>query len=312
MIYCPLIGHNTQHNHEGKMKIIVCVKQIRYTYARTGKNPDTKYINPEDSIFRINPYDEAAIELALCLKEMVGNTEISLVTLGNMISEAELRRCLATGPDHLYQVAINGHNDPDTLCQLYPGDKADLISKVAKSLGADLILCGKESMDRANGQVGALVAQQLDLPFVSAITDLSFDPGRHMVKVKRSAGRGVREVIECVLPAVFSVDLSAELRLPTVEARKKADTYEILIPDISEEIIHAKITCKRIFQPRPRPRIIPVPDSSHDAYYRVLQLLSGSDVEKKGKMLTGSTESQVDGIINFLKENEFIEWEEHI
>ncbi|MCA1795223.1 MAG: hypothetical protein LC660_15380 [Desulfobacteraceae bacterium] len=55
------------------MNIIVCVKQICYTYARTGKNPDTKYINPEDSIFRINPYDEAATELALRVKETAGN-----------------------------------------------------------------------------------------------------------------------------------------------------------------------------------------------------------------------------------------------
>ncbi|MFK5954591.1 MAG: hypothetical protein QM498_16170 [Desulfobacterium sp.] len=289
------------------MKIIVCVKQIKYTYTRTGQDLDTKYINPEDSIFRINLYDEAAIELALRLKDMDSNTEITLLTLGDMIAEVELRRCLATGPDHLYQAVFYGHKDSDPLSQPDPRVKADLISKVAKSLGADLILCGKESMDRANGQVGALVAQQLDLPFVSAITDFSFEQGRRVFNVQRSAGRGVREVIECALPAVFSVDLSAELRLPTVEARKKADAYEIRVPDVGEEAIPAKINCKKIFQPRPRPRIIPVPDSSLDAYDRVLQLLSGSNVEKKGEMLTGSTESQVRGIINFLKENEFIE-----
>ena len=294
------------------MKIIVCAKQIRYTYARTGINPDTKYINPEDSIFRVNPSDEAATELALRLKEIVGNTEISLLTLGEMISEVQLRRCLATGPDHLYRVNFNGDKTSDPLCQPDPWVKADLIAQVAKSLDADLILCGKESLDRASGQVGALVAQQLNLPFVSAITDLSFDKESSLFKVRRSAGRGVREIIECALPAVFSVDLGAELRLPTIEARKLADAYEIRTPNIGKETIEAKMTCKDIFQPRPRPRLIPPPDSTLNAFDRVLQLLAGSRVEKKGEMLTGSTESQVEGIINFLKENEFIESEKAI
>ncbi len=297
------------------MKIIVCAKQISYTYTRTGNDPDTKYVNPEDSIFRVNPYDEAATEIALRLKDIVGNTEINLLTLGDMISEDQLRRCLATGPDHLYQIDFNGHKDPDPFSQPDPWVKADLISQAAKSLNADLILCGKESMDRASGQVGALVAQQLNLPFVSAIIDLSFDKESNMVKVQRSAGKGVREFIECALPAVFSVDLGAELRLPTIEKRKQADAYDIRspdIPDISAKTIAPKIICQDIFQPIPRPRIIQTPDSALNSYDRVLQLLAGSTVEKKGEILTGSTESQVEGIINFLKENKFIESQKNI
>ncbi len=294
------------------MKIIVCVKQICHTYTRTGKSPDTKYINPEDSIFRVNPYDEAATEIALRLGEAVGNTEISLLTLGNLVSEDQLRRCLATGPDHLYRIDFNEHKDPDPFSQPDPWVKADLISRAAKSLNADLILCGKESLDRASGQVGALVAQQLNLPFVSAITDLCFDKKNSMARVQRSAGRGAREIIECALPAVFSVDLGAELRLPTIEARKLADAYDIRTPDISKETIPAKIICQDILQPSPRPRIIPAPDSTLNSFDRVLQLLAGSSVEKKGELLTGSAESQVDGIINYLKENEFIESEKEI
>lgn len=294
------------------MNIIVCAKQICYTYARTGKNPDTKYINPEDSIFRVNPYDESATEIALRLKDIVGNTQINLLTLGDMISESQLRRCLATGPDHLYQVNFNGHRDPDPFSQPDPWVKADLISQAANSLNADLILCGKESLDRASGQVGALVAQQLNLPFVSAIIDLSFDKKKNRVKVQRSAGKGVREFIECALPAVFSVDLGAELRLPTIGNRKKADAYDILTPDMSSETLAGKIICQDIFQPRPRPRIIKTPDSTLNSYDRVLQLLAGSTVEKKGEILTGSAESQVEGIINYLKENKFIESEKTI
>ncbi len=85
------------------MRIIVCTKQIRHTYARTGKAPDKNYINPEDSIYRVNPYDEAAIELALRLKDAIGQGEVVLLTIGPMITETEMRRCLAAGADHLFQ-----------------------------------------------------------------------------------------------------------------------------------------------------------------------------------------------------------------
>jgi electron transfer flavoprotein beta subunit len=288
------------------MRIVVCVKQIQHIYTRTGKNPDENYIAPEDAIYRINPYDEVALELAFGLRDTAGKGEICLLILGPLIAESELRRCLATGADHLYQVEFKGRNHVPPLSQPDPWIKADLIARVVKTLDADLVLCGKESLDRANGQVGALVAQHLNRPFVSAITDLSLDPGSGKVLVQRSAGRGVRETIESPLPAVFSVDRCKDLRLPTVAARKQADAYEIRRPDIGEQVVSAKMICNDIFQPRPRTKTIPPPDSKLNAFDRVLQLLSGSKVEKKGMMLTGGTESQVQGIIDFLTEIELL------
>lgn len=288
------------------MRIVVCLKQIQHIYTRTGKNPDENYIAPEDAIYRINPCDEAALELAFGVRDTAGKGEICLLTLGHLIAEAELRRCLATGADQLYQVEFQGRNHVPPLSQPDPWVKADLIARVVKALDADLVLCGKESLDRANGQVGALVAQHLSRPFVSAITDLSLDPENGKIRVQRSAGRGVRETIESPLPAVFSVDMCKELRLPTVAARKQADAYEIRRPDIGEENVTAKMICKNIFQPRPRTKIIPPPDSSLNAFDRVLQLLSGSKVEKKGTMLTGDTKSQVQGLMDFLKEIEVL------
>ena len=53
------------------MKIIVCAKQIRHTYARTGISPESHFICPEDGVYRVNPHDEAALELALRLKDAV-------------------------------------------------------------------------------------------------------------------------------------------------------------------------------------------------------------------------------------------------
>ncbi len=292
------------------MKIIVCTKQIRHTYTRTGKNPEKNYINPEDSICRINPYDEAALELALRLKDALGEGEIILLTIGPMIAEAELRRCLAAGADLLYQIETSqGETPEEPLNQPDLWVKSDMLSRAAKELEGDIILCGKESSDRGNGQVGALLAHHLSLPFVSAISHLAFNAKNGKVQVQRSAGRGVRETVECILPAVFSADTGTDLRLPLVENKKRAGEYNIRRLNYDQNIPAPKIVTSHTYSPRPRPKIVPPPDSSLNAYKRVLQLLAGSTMEKKGEILTGSPESQVQGIISFLKKYSFLESE---
>ena len=291
------------------MNIIVFAKQIRHTYARTGDSPESHFINPEDGVYRVNPHDEAALELALRLKDKDNRIHIKLVTMGPMIAAEEIKRCLATGADDLYQIQFHSQSssDNDPLDQPDPWVKSDLMAQAVKELRGDLVLCGKESLDRASGQVGALLAQRLSLPFVSAITDLSLNDTADAIQVQRSAGRGVREVIACQRPAVFSVDLGPELRLPEFPQRQRAEAYTIQNLDYGADVDGPRIVCNRRFQPRPRPKMIPAPDSRQHAYYRIMQLLTGSTVEKKGEILTGSPEAQVDGIIAFLETNGFIE-----
>jgi electron transfer flavoprotein beta subunit len=291
------------------MNIIVFAKQIRHTYARTGDSPESHFICPEDGVYRVNPHDEAALELALRLKDDYDNISVTLVTLGAMIAEQEIQRCLASGADHLYQINVSGPitSDSDPLDQPDPWVKSDLMARAVKELRGDMVLCGKMSLDKGSGQVGGLLAQRLDLPFVSAITDLSLDKENGTLQVQRSAGRGVREIIECRLPAVFSVDLGPELRLPEFAGRQRAQTYVRRQLTYGSEVDAPKIVCTRRFQPRPRPKMVAAPDSREHAYERIMQLLAGSTVEKKGEILTGSTDSQVEGIIDFLKVHGFIE-----
>ena len=46
------------------------------------------------------------------------------------------------------------------------------------------------------------------------------------------------------------------------------------------------------------------------AFDRINQLLAGGNIEKKGTMLTGDPESQVEGIISYLIENGFLKIED--
>ncbi len=290
------------------MNIIVCVKQVQHTYARTGNAPEDAYIAAEDRICRINPHDESALELALRLKDRHEGVTVTLLTLGPIIAPGELARCSAAGADECCQIAAGGGPDgAGPLDQPDPWVKSRLLARAAEELKADLVLCGKESIDKAHGQVGAWIAHRLDRPFVSAITDLSLDEAAGLLRVQRSAGRGVREIIECRRPAVFSVDTGADLRMPTFADRKRAEATPPRRLDYGGEEGAPKLVCTHRFQPRPRPKLVPAPDSRWHAYERIMHLLTGSRVEKTGEMLTGDPAAQVEGIVAFLKAHGFLE-----
>jgi electron transfer flavoprotein beta subunit len=290
---------NNKNRPSGEyMRIIVCIKQIRHTYTRTGMDPVQHFLTPDDSIFRVNPYDEAALELALRVKARQGNVEVILLTLGPVIAEAELRRCLALGADDLYRIVTE--REPG------PWDKSRILARAVKDVGADLILCGKQSLDRQNGQVAAFMAHHLGLPFVSAIVDLAIEDKKRTT-VRRTADRGVREVIECSLPAVLSVEMGFhEPSLPTYNALKSTRSVEIKTLSYMDEIFTNKTMTARIFSPRPRPKKTPAPDSEAEAFNRIDQLLMDSRIEKKGAILEDDPESQVNGILSFLEAHGFI------
>lgn len=281
------------------MNIIVCAKQICMTYARTGLDPDRHYLAPEDQIYRVNPYDEWALETALRIKDQRDPVGITILTLGPLIAEEELRRCLAVGADDLCHLDME--NEPD------PWTRSVLLARSIKELKADLVLCGKESLDKQDGQVPAFIAHHLDMPFVSAIMDLTLEEGDRAI-ARRSAGRGVRERIECPLPAVFSVDMGFhEPRLPAYEDRLEALSRPIQKRTVPREEIAGKTRPAGTYPPRPRPKPLPAPDSGLEAFDRIDQLLAGSRVEKKGTVLRGDPETQVRGILEFLEKQGFIE-----
>ncbi len=283
------------------MRIVVCLKQIAHTYARSGRDPDSNYLEPEDKVLRINPCDEFALALALEAKEYLpGGAEVSLLTLGPILAQIELVRCLALGADWLFQVDAQGYLDP--------WQKSSLLARSVQKIEADLVLCGRESLDSANGQTGALLAHHLNMPFVSGVRKIDFGTEGPFAVVRRAAGRGTRQVLRCPLPAVFSVEAGNTIPAPPSYDQKR----NLGSPPIQKLVLDAAGVAPRYVQeaqypPRPRVKPLTPPDNCLDSYGRVSELLSGSSMEKKGRMLTGDPETQVEGIITFLQESGVLE-----
>lgn len=281
------------------MKILVCIKQIACVYAQTGLDPDQQFLSQEDRVYRVNPCDEVATEMAIRLKEANEGVDVSLLTLGPLIAEDELRRCMAFGADHLYQ--IMAHDDGD------PGIKSRLLAAAVRLLGIDLVLCGRESYDRRSGQVPAYTAHELEWPFVSAVTELDMATLKGRGSAWRNCGRGTWERVSFPLPALLSVEAGkTEPRIPIYAKRLAAGSAEILKLNFEKVPREALVRKGRTFPPRPRAGKLYPPDSRSDAYRRIEELLKGSSMEKKGQILADSPESQLTGMIAFLKERGFL------
>ncbi len=281
------------------MRIIVCIKQIHQVFGKTGRDESTHFVTENDEIRCINPFDIAALELALEIKDAGEGVEVFLLCLGPVIAETDLRRCLAMGADEIYQI--------DTDTELDGWSKALLLADGAAELKADLVLCGEKSMDSGSGQTGPFMAGHLGLPFVSRVIDITAAGKTLPVRAERNYGKGQREVVECTLPAVFSAALGPKVpRYPSLENKRRISQQRILKLSTGRKMPAGRVTSTRVFSARPRPKHVDAPDSSLPAGQRIEQLLQGSNVQKQGEMVKGSPELQVEKILSLLQEKDFL------
>lgn len=197
------------------MKIAVCIKRVPDTTAKITLAAGGQAIDESGLKFVTNPYDEFALEAALALKEQAGAGETVAIALGADAVQETLRSALAMGIDRA--VHLQGTPGSDGLAT------ATVIANALRDGGYDLILFGKVAVDDYNHQVGAMVAELLGRPCVTAVVKL--DIAGTSVTAEREIEGGV-ETSTCALPAVITCDKGLNTpRLPSLKgimaAKKK-------------------------------------------------------------------------------------------
>lgn len=228
------------------MKILVLIAQVPDTTSRIAFKDNNTAFDGNGVTWIVNPYDEwYALVRALELKEAKGSGSVTTITVGGADTEATIRKALAIGADDA--VRVDAH----------PADAYQVAAEVAafaKDKGFDLVLAGKETIDFNGGQVGAMVAELLDLPYVPLASKL--DVNGTTATVERDVAGGV-EVLELQLPAVIGAAKGmAEQRIPNMRgimaARTKplqvvpATNPGVLAPTASFELPPAKGAVKMI------------------------------------------------------------------
>jgi electron transfer flavoprotein beta subunit len=198
------------------VKIAVCIKRVPDMDVKFKIAPSGTSVDEAGLKFDMSDFDGYAAEAAIQIKEKLGAGEVTVIALGPDSVQETLRKALSMGADKAVQLKA------DTV----PADPwaiAEALAAELKAGGYDLILFGRMSLDAANQSVAPMVAALLDLPCVTAVSQLDTTGGA--IKARRELEGGA-ELVEASLPAVVSIDEGvARPRYPSLKgimaAKKK-------------------------------------------------------------------------------------------
>jgi len=204
------------------VNILVFIKQVADTEARIIIKGDQKSLEIENK-YNINFFDEVAIEEAIRIKERIKDSQVTICTYGTKKAVEALRTAIAMGADRAFLLDNTNLENHDPLII------AKILSSFAKTEGFDLILCGRQAIDDENANIGAITAEFLGIPHVSAILKLEIMDEKK-VRVE-SELEGGREVVEVQLPALLTTQKGLnEPRVPLITGVMKA--MKAAIPSI--------------------------------------------------------------------------------
>jgi len=201
------------------MKILVCISKTPDTTAKIAfTNNNTKFA--ADGVqWIINPYDEwYALVRAIELKEKDGSAVIHLITVGAADCDPIIRKALALGGDEAFRVNVDSHDSFYIASQ---------IAEFAKQGAYDLVFTGKETIDYNGSSIGGMVAELLDMPYISLAT--KFDLNGTTATINREI-EGGEETAEVGLPVVVSCQKGvAEQRIPNMKGIMGARTKPLKV-----------------------------------------------------------------------------------
>lgn len=205
-----------------KLRIILCLKQIK-TSPRIRADG-----SQASAAFTFNPDDETALEAAFTLRDQHA-VHITALTMGPPSAETVLREALARGCDDAVLITSSVLAGSDTLAT------ARTLADAVRTLSPDLIICGRRASDGDTGQVPAMLAGILGVPFIPDL--LKFD-------------------LSDSTPAVVTFARAEPLRRPSIMGlrRARSTAVRIIAPDTGypspTRVVRSTVLAREVRRPR--------------------------------------------------------------
>jgi electron transfer flavoprotein beta subunit len=243
------------------LKIAVCIKRVPDMEMRFSIAADGHSIDPAGLKYEMGDFDGYALEVGLQLAEKNPPGEVVVISLGPDGVQEILRKGLAMGATRAIQLKVDE----------VPFDGLAIAHALAEELRAgsyDLVLFGRMATDTANGTVGPMTAELLELPCVTGISQLEIADRRGTA---RRDLEGASETVAFPLPAVLTIDEGiARPRLASLKGIMAAKKKPLEIRPA--QLGKISLTVERMELPAERPvgRII---GEGADAVPELLRLL---------------------------------------
>ncbi len=177
------------------MKVLVAVKAVPLLDGMRFQSGINRVVREEEAMI-VNPPDEHAVVVAVGLRAGEDD-EVVAVTMGPPEIDPVVQGLLDHGVDRLIHLCDPMFAGADTLAT------ARALAAVFRREQADLLVCGRGTIDGGTAQTPAQVAELLGVPYASGVVDVDLSPDAAWVvrEVERAS-----EERRLQLPAVVSVE----------------------------------------------------------------------------------------------------------
>lgn len=157
---------------------------------------------------KMSNFDAIGVEEAVKQKEKNGGT-VTVLSLGGAEATKAIREALAMGGTKAVHVLVEPAEAPDSVATAY------CLAEAIRRVGSvDLVVCSEGASDTYQGEVGAMVAEFLDLPFMGYARKVETGDGK--VRCEQLL-KGSVSVLQADLPAVVSMVSGGNVpRYPTL------------------------------------------------------------------------------------------------
>ena len=235
------------------MKILVTVKRVTDPDVKIKVKPDGSGVVTEGIDFKVNPFDEIAVEEALRIKEKLDG-EVVVASIGPQDATKEIRSALAMGAERGILVKTDQAIDPYVAAQV--------LVKLVEEEKPDVILMGKQAVDGDNNQTGQMLAEMLGVGQACFASKVEISDDGKKATVTREVDGGF-DVVELDLPAVITADLRLNepryASLPGIMKKKKKPIKEIDLGELGVDVT-PRVVWHKFSEPPARKAGIKVPD----------------------------------------------------
>lgn len=203
------------------LNILLAVKQVP-DVSELRLDPVTHSLLREGVPSVLNPYDRYALEAGLRLKEIHGG-RLTVVSMGPPQARKALQESLALGADEAVLLTDRAFAAADTWATAYT------LSVFAKTIPFNMVLTGLKAIDGETSQVGAELAEFLDIPHASYVRKIDLRGDMQGVTIERQLENGY-DVWELPLPCLLMVAKEfGQPRLATLQGYIRAKRQKIRI-----------------------------------------------------------------------------------
>ncbi len=226
------------------MNIVVPLKQTVDLVEELELNEEGTDVEREYLTFKLNEWDEQALEEALLLKDSAGGT-VTVVAIDEPDVDQSLYSALAKGADTA--VKLTGGFEAGASSH----QRAAVLAEYLKAEPFDLVLIGVQTPEDLDGQTGVILAGMLGLPHVSVA--IGVEPHDGALKVSQEFGAGVVHQLKVTGPAVIGVQAArqAPRYVPISRIRAAMQQGGIDGRPAAPMVAETGISVRRMYAPEP-------------------------------------------------------------